>query len=230
MSGILDQHFYHKTITLIVGVFGTIFNQIKIERSDGKLIAVPILYAPGQKYNERQANPDLIRFRKTSPRLSYELTGWMRDTTRSKNKMHTLDNLHAVDRITGDTKIQYNRVPYKFTFRLDATAKYLDDLLQICEQVLVKFNPSIQIVVKDNPDLVSNSSFTITMSDSQHMDTFEGSFEDSRELTATFNFTVDGYLYMPTNDSSIIRRIELNYFDIPFEELIDTDVITENDV
>lgn len=231
---ILEDHFYHKTISLYTGLFGTVFNQIKIQRDDGKLIAVPIQYASGQKYNERNdknPDPDGVRYRKTTPRLSFELTGWMRDTTRVKNKLHQLTNVSKVDLVQGVvTKAQYNRVPYTFNFRLDATTKYLDDLLQICEQVLVKFNPSIQVVIKDNPDIDEDSSVLITMSDSQGMDQFEGSFEDSRELTATFNFTLDGYLYMPTRDSSVIQQIDLSYFDIPSLNLIDTDRITPEDL
>lgn len=228
---ILENHFYHKTISMYTAVFGTIFNEVSIVRSDGKQIKVPIAYAVRQKYNSRleeNPDPDATRYRRRVPRLSYELIGWQRDSARAKNKMHRLVNRSD----TGATvSSQYHRVPYTFTFRLDAATSYIDDLMQIVEQIVVKFNPSIQVVVKDNPDLDDQSAITLTMTDSQAMTSFEGSYEESTEITATFNFTLDGYLYMPTSQASPIQTVIVNYFDLDDPSiLIDTDTFTEADL
>jgi len=217
----------------MVGVFGSVFNDMKIVRSDGKTIKVPIAYAPGQKYNERlDERPDLdtIQYRKRTPRMAFRLVGWSRDISRIKNKRHKLDNRDQVDLVTTNPSFQYNRVPYKFNFSLEITTKYLDDMLQIVEQILAAFNPSIQVVVNDNPDLGKESTFKINMEDSQMEDQFEGSFEESRELTTTFNFTLDGYIYQQTNDSSVIRTVYVNYFDFTDSELIDQEIYTEADL
>lgn len=230
MSGILEEHFYHKSITTIAGVFGTLFNNLKIKRSDGKEILVPIIHSSGQKYNERDENPDKIRYRRITPRLAFQLTGWERDTTRVKNKLFRIDNTHSIDSSVDQVKTQYNRVPYKFYFTLFSTAKYVDDLFQISEQILASFNSSVQVVVRDNPDLSSDSTFTVNLLSSQLNDNFEGTFDETRELTASFDFSLDGYLYMPTNDDSVIRTVYINYRDIAFNDLLLQDVVTEDNL
>lgn len=233
---ILEQPFYNKTVRLYSSVFGNLFNEIKIVRDDGKTIKVPLAYAAQQKYNvrmEQDEDPDLLRYMKRTPRMSFVLTGWQRDISRAKNKMHRLTNHDSVDLSDPNTegvKAQYNRVPYIFTFRLDATAKYMDDLLQIFEQVAVMFNPSIQVVVKDNPLLDDESALTITMLNSQAEDNFEGIYETGREITMSFEFQLDGYLYMPTSDSSIIKTVFVNYCDLNDPDtMIDQQIFTEED-
>lgn len=229
---ILENHFYHKTISLYTAIFGNCFTDIKVVRSDGKEIKVPISYAAKQKYNvrnEENEDPDLVRFMKRTPRMSFRLTSWQRDSVRVKNKMHQLTNIHSVG-LDGTHKVQYNRVPYIFTFSLDITTKYLDDMLQIFEQLAVSFNPSIQVVVKDNPSLDDQSAITITMNDSAMEDSFEGIYETGREITCTLNFTLEGYLYMPTRDGNIIKTVYINYYDLTQPDiLLDSEVYDEND-
>lgn len=230
---ILEQPFYHQTIKLYTSVFGTLFNDMSIVRKDGKTIKVPLYYAEKQPANVRMdqnEDPNAARYKRRVPRLAYKLTDWRKDSTRQKNKMHQLTNQHALAGTDTTTKTQYNRVPYTFDFELVAVTKYIDDLLQIVEQIAVYFNPSIQVVVNDNPDLSDESAITITMTDSTKMQPFEGSFEDEREIEATFNFTLDGYLYMPTSDSSIIKTIYLNYYDLDDPDtMIDQTILTESD-
>lgn len=228
---LLDTHFYHKTISLYTAVFGNCFNDLKVAR-DNSFIKVPIAYAAQQKYNvrnEQDPDPGLVRFMKSTPRMSFRLVGWQRDPARSKNKHLQLMNIHKVG-ATGEHKVQYNRVPYTFNFALDITTKYMDDMLQLFEQIAVVFNPSIQVVVKDNPTLDDDSAITITMSDSQMEDSFEGVYETGREITCTFNFTLEGYLYMPTRDGSIIKTVYINYYDLNDTDLLlDSQVFTEAD-
>ncbi len=230
---LLDKHFYHKTVSLYTAVFGNCFADLKIQRDNGKLIAVPLAYAAQQKYNvkgDQDADPSLIKFMKRSPRMSFLLTGFRRDAERTKNKLLRLTNKHAVDPGKDPVLYQYNRVPYVFSYRLDLTAKYLDDILQMIEQICTAFNPSIQVVVKDNPDLQDESALTITMLTGGLEDNFEGIYETGREITVNLEFELQGYLYMPTNDATIIQKVYVNYHDLidpPF--LIDRDEFDEDD-
>jgi len=223
-----QDHFYHSTIRTYIKVFGAIFDSLKIKRGD-KTIEVPIAWASGQKYNirnEQNADPNLVRFRQIHPRMSYEMTGFARDVPRVKNKFNQITNFTSVDE---PVKSQYMRVPYTFNFRLDVIVQYFDDLLQIMEQLVVYFNPTIQVVVKDNPSIDGETALTITLLDNPFEDRFEGSFEDKREISATLNFTLEGFLYMPTSSSNIIKRIELNYKDLETEILAEQDVITPDE-
>ena len=44
------NHFYHSTIKRAVSVFGTLFNNISIQRADGSFIKVPLAYGQRQKF------------------------------------------------------------------------------------------------------------------------------------------------------------------------------------
>jgi hypothetical protein len=162
------------------------------------------------------------------PRLAFQLTGWDKDDSRITNKMHMLQE-QGVDRsVNNQVNAQMNRVPYNFNYELRAKAKHLDDLLQIAEQILPYFNPSIKIVVKDNPDLDSDTALNLTLTDSNIEDQFEGGFEEGRVIEAIFTFTMEGYLYGPTTPSGIIKTVIVNYYDlIDPDVIIDTDTFTE---
>lgn len=227
---ILEQHFYHKTIHFYTGVFGTVFDGIKIERSTGKQIKVPISYAGQQKQNTRaseNADPNASRYKMRLPRLSYVLRGWQKDDSRITNKMHVLQEQNVNRSIANQVNAQINRVPYNFDFELRAKAKHMDDLLQITEQILPYFNPSIQIVVDDNPDLQGSTAIDLTLNDTSLEDQFEGMYEEGRILEATFNFTIEGYIYGPTTPSGIIKTVNINYYDLlnP-DDILETDVFT----
>lgn len=229
---ILENHFYHKTIRQYSAIFGTIFNDIKIERETGKYIKVPLIYAGQQKQNVRadNENPNEIRFNTTLPRMSFLFNGIQKDQSRSTNKMHMLQEQN-VDRVANNgVRSQLNRVPYNFSFQLFIKTKHLDDMLQIIEQILPYFNPSIKVVVKDNPDLDSNTSINISLDDIQYTDDFEGQYEDTRVLETTISFTLEGYLYTASSDSSIIKTVYINYIDILTDKIIDSDIFTEADL
>lgn len=222
----LDQFTYHRTITLLSGVFGAVFNEFTVSRADGTKILVPIAYETKQKYDVRNTqNPDLnnqLKYKTILPRLSFKLTSWRRDTDRALSKYNQLIEA-GVDRTSVTSMAsQRNRVPYKFTYTLNAKTKNIDDMLQIVEQVLVMFNPSLTVTVKDNPDLSSDSAINIKLTDSQMMDIFDGSFEDEQVLETTFNFELDGWLYMPTSTAKIITKVIVNVFDMDTKEHLET--------
>lgn len=222
---LFDKFQYHKTITLLSGVFGAVFNEIVLERDDGTKILVPIAYATKQKYdvrNEQNPEPNKLKYKTTLPRMSFKLNSWRRDTERALSRYNMLVE-QGVDRtaVTGLAS-QKNRVPFIFGYELNVKAKNIQDMLQIVEQVLVMFNPSLNVQVKDNPDLNEESAINIKLLDSQMQDIFEGSFEDEQVLETTFNFELEGWLYMPTADSKIITKVIVNVFDLDSDQLLET--------
>ena len=115
----LNTWFFHDSIKLYTGVFGSIFNEIKIQRNS-KLIKVPIAFTLKQKYDVRNTeNPDPNELRKkmTLPRMGFRLIYMRRDTTRAQNKLQVLTE--NVSRSSVDSvKAQFNRVPYVFGYEL----------------------------------------------------------------------------------------------------------------
>lgn len=222
----LESFTYHRSITLLSGVFGAVFNEISIIRQDGTQILVPIAYETKQKYDSRlKQNPDTasqLKYKIILPRLSFKLTSWRKDPDRQTSRFNQLIE-QGVDRSTVlSMNSQRNRVPYKFTYELNAKTKTIDDMLQIVEQILIMFNPSLNVIVEDNPDLNANSAINIKLMDSQMQDIFDGSFEDEQVLETTFSFEVDGWLYMPTASAKIITKVIVNVFDMGTNEHLDT--------
>lgn len=225
---VLEQPFYHKTITLYTAVFGSVFDEIKISRTDGTTIKVPIAYGVKQKYdvrNTQNPEPTKSRVKMMLPRMSFKLVGLQRDPTRQLSKFHTLTQQGVDRRAVEGLRAQLNRTPYTFQYQLSVKTKHLDDMLQVVEQVMVYFKPSLQVTVIDNPDLNMDSAITIRMVSAGLEDMFEGSFEGEQSLETNFEFELDGYLYMPSSQSKIIKKINLNYFDLDSRELIDTDIV-----
>lgn len=230
---ILEQHFYHETIQLYCGIFGSVFDEIQVKRKNNKLIKVPIAYAVKQKYdvrNTQNEDPNKARIKMQLPRMSFSLVNFRRDNNRVTNRMQRL--IQNVDRKAAESvNVQYNRVPYNFDFRLNIKTKTIEDMLQIIEQILVYFNPSIVVNVTDNPDLNFTSKIPINLlSNDAFGDLFEGSFEDEQIIETSLDFGLEGHLYMPTNTGKVIKYVDINYFDLSTKEFLESERYTEADL
>lgn len=221
---VLENHFYHKTISLMTGVFGSIFDEIKIVRKDGSSILVPIAYSVKRKYNVRNdqnADPNAVRYKMQLPRMGFKLTGLQREPLRANNKLYPIvENLDRTQ--VTQLKSQLNRVPFTFGYSLTIKTKTIDDMLQIIEQILVYFNPTLRVTVKDNPDLDYSSAITVKLLDTGLDDISEGSFDGEESLESTLQFELEGWLYMPTQTSKIITKSIVNLFDLGSNELLET--------
>lgn len=221
---VLENHFYHKTISLLTGVFGSIFDEIKITRKDGSSILVPIAYSVKRKYNVRNdqnADPNAVRYKMQLPRMGFKLTGLQREPLRTNNKLYPLvENLDRTQ--VTQLKSQLNRVPFTFGYSLSIKTKTIDDMLQIIEQILVYFNPTLRVTVKDNPDLDYSSAITVKLLDTGLEDISEGSFDGEESLESTLQFELEGWLYMPTQTSKVITKSIVNLFDLGSNELLES--------
>lgn len=224
---ILENHFYYGTISKLTGVFGSLFDNIKIKRKDNKTILVPIAYETKQMYTYKR-DVDILteetQIKIILPRMSFKLTGMVKDNSRLLNKHIPLIE-SGVDRTSAlSVSRQYNRIPYTFSYILNLKTKTMDDLLQIIEQVVVFFNPSVKVIINDNLQLNNESAIIVRLIDSGIESMFEGSFENEQILEATLNFELDGWLYMPTEQAKIIRKTIVNSIDLNSGEILSTDI------
>lgn len=216
---ILSDWFFHDTIKLYTGVFGTLFNDLKLKRGS-KFIKVPISYTIRQKYDVRNTenpDPNALRYKSQLPRFGYRLTSIQRDPERVLNKMQILQERN-VDRTAADgVNTQYNRVPHKFTYELYIKTKNIEDMSQLLEQILVVFNPSINVIVNDNADLQSETSVNVKLIDNGLSNIVDESFEDEQVFETTLTFELEGYLYMQTNLTKIIKIVNINFRELGLE-------------
>jgi hypothetical protein len=215
--------FGHGTLKKYIIYFGTLFNNINVERFDAnnavvQTMKVPLNYGPREKFLARlDGNADLDRSIAIQlPRMTFEMNNVSYDPTRklpSINKVRS-GNLGPA----GEVLYQYNPVPYNIDFTLSIMVKNAEDGTYIVEQILPYFSPSWTATLNINPELGIKYDVPIVINGANFSDTYEGSFIERRAIIWTLGFTMKGYLFGPTisANSSIIRDIDVNLRSVPF--------------
>ena len=140
---------YNSHIRKCVALFGDMFNDINVARKDaeGNLVnqkRVPLAYAPRESFLARLAEtPDLTdeRVAMTLPRMSFEISGAL---TYDSERQLPKNNMCRVVNANGDPIAIYSPAPYIIPFELNIYSKNQDEALQIVEQILPYFKPTIR--------------------------------------------------------------------------------------
>jgi len=208
-------YFSHGIIRKHVIVFGSMFNDITIERKNAgtrvQTLAVPIAYGPKQKFLVRlEADPNLDReIAMSLPRLGFELAGITYDPSRKLNS--TQKNSYVFSDKTL-LRTQYTPVPYNMDFILSIMVKNADDGTQILEQILPYFKPEWNISVNLIPEMKIAMDVPTILNSVSLQDTYDGDFQTRRALIWDLNFTMKGYLYGPVSSQGIITRTSSNFY------------------
>jgi T4-like virus Myoviridae tail sheath stabiliser len=226
-------YFYHQRIRTCVALFGAMFNNISIMRTNAEgdsvsTIKVPLSYAPKRKYIERLLeNPDLQNDTKVAiklPRMSFEIISMTFDPTRQLSKVNQriLPNSNSLIK----TKF-YAPTPYIIGFQLNIYAKSHDDALQVVEQVIPFFNPQYTLTIKPLKDFPSiTEDVPLVLSSITFSDDYEGALEARRTIIYSLDFEMKINFYGPTNSGEIIRQVDANLGLMGYG-LNDSDVLTE---
>ena len=226
----LGVTYYHQTIRKYVAVFGTLFNDLNIERTNAsgtvtEKIKIPLAYGPKQKW--LLAMSDTTASRKVtatrSPRMGFALTSVDYDSVRKLNTVGK--NWAANSSLSTTTTLlsQFNPVPYNFAFDLFILVKNAEDGTQILEQILPYFTPEFTVTVNTIPDMGIKADIPIVLNSSSVADEYEGDLATRRTITWTLSFTLKGYIYPDIKSSSIIKTVEVN-FRIPATAVTTTDL------
>lgn len=191
-----SNFFYSGVNRSVVITFGSLFSNIKIERSDNdgvkqNSIRVPISYGPKMKWLVRLLqDPNLNDSTAIDlPRMSFELTGYQYANQVNLNKNNYM--------IAKDGKTQYTPVPYDLSFSLYIMTKNQDDGFAIVEQILPWFQPDlvVQIMMNETLGIAQNVPFNLT--GVQLEDNWTGKFEERRAFIHTLTFTVRVNYFRP---------------------------------
>ena len=213
----LGSTFYHQTIRKYVAVFGTLFNDINIERknSSGTVVEklkVPLAYGPKQKWllavQDTTADRKVVATR--TPRMGFAMTGVSYDTAR---KLNTIGRNVAANTSSTTTNMitMYNPVPYNFDFELFILVKNAEDGTQILEQILPYFTPEFTVTVNTIPDMNIKADVPIVLNSSSVADEYEGDLSTRRTITWTLSFVLKGFIYPNLTSGEIIKTIEVNF-------------------
>ena len=212
----LGTTYYHETIRKYVAVFGTLFNDINIQRRNSagvitEQIKVPIEYSAKDKlllHIRRMSTTD-ASVQTTLPRMGFVLTGITYDGTR---KLNTLGQVYAANTAAGTSTLmkQYNPVPYNFDFELTAAVDNAEDGAQIFEQIVPFFTPEFTVSVSLIPAMNIKPDITIVLNSTATEDSFEGDFTTRREIIWTFGFLMKGYIYPDIKSGSVTKSVIVN--------------------
>jgi len=209
--------FYHNTIRKIVIAFGTLFNELAINREDAtgiyQEIPVPITYMTKEKFiarinNLQQPGDDSVTIEETLPKMSFELTGMTYDAGRKEN---TIQKMRSE---VNDDLFMFQRVPYNLDFTLNIATRKIDDSLRIVEQIVPYFTPEITLKIIDMDPLQIHTNIPITLNDTNYEIDSQGTFDERRTVFWSLTFTAQAYLYAAYRDNSVIRKASINLKDL----------------
>jgi len=203
--------FYHGTTKKLIIAFGSVFNNIHVQRteSDGTLIKdikVPLAYESRKKYLARLIQ-DSVKNRQV-PRMGFILTALTADYSRSVNQMN---EYKFTSPVAGKSTIMYTPIPYNFNFTLDIYVDYMDDGLQIIEQILPYFQPDFNVVVEEVPELELKRDIPIELTGLTMTDEFEGDFSEQRIVNWNLDFEVKGWIYPPIREQEKVETVTVSY-------------------
>jgi len=202
--------FYHQHLHNYTIVFGTIFNDVNVERreTDGTLkqtMKVPLVYGPRDKFLVRvHEAPDAHKeVSITLPMMSFQITDFSYDASRKLNTMHKSRQAHTREA----DKTVFNPVPWNITFELSILAKYMHDANMILEQILPFFGPKYVVTTKTFPQLDLKHDIPIDLVSVSLNDSYEDDWTTRREIIYTLNFVMRAVFYGPDTTTPLITKV-----------------------
>jgi hypothetical protein len=200
----LGTYSYHEIFRKTVVAFGTLFNNIEIQRTN-EVFKVPLAYGPKQKFLARldqTPDPTNKRVQMTLPRISFEINGITYDSSRKVSPTQKI----KIAKDSDENKNVFMPVPYNLNFQLAIISKTQEDGLEILEQILPYFQPHYNLPVRLLPEANETKDVPVILNSVDYEDDYENNFQTRRAIIYTLQFTVKTYLYGPVTDSKIIKK------------------------
>lgn len=225
----LGSYFYNERIRKAVAVFGSLFNNIYVVRTNsaGGVLSqarVPLSYAPKRDFVDRIARMDGGEEQERQiavklPRMSFEIVSFSYDATRQLPKISS----RTIPSTTGASTAQqlYNPVPYDLSFQLHIYGRSQDDCLQIVEQILPYFTPQYNVTIKPLDEFDFSEDVPIKLDGVVYSDDYEAALENRRTIIYTLDFTMKINLYkgVPTATGPILD-VTTNFYNMGTNDLL----------
>jgi tail sheath stabilizer len=212
------QTYYWASIRKYISLFGTLFNDISIMRTDTAnnttaFVKVPITYSHKDKMLARvQEDPTVQRPTATlsMPVMAFEMTNLRYDGARKLSTVNRMANVANTD----PTKLlyQYVPVPFNIDFSLYIMVKNSEDGAKIVEQILPYFTPDFTASLILIPEMNVKMDVPTILHTVQQEDTYSGDFKTRQVLTWTLGFTMKAAFYGPVKKIPQIRFVNANFY------------------
>ena len=156
------EHFYDKQIRRYLTQIIRLFSGFSYKDGQGNLIQVPIMYGDLTRQVGSIIRDNSENKIPSAPRMAVYVTGLEMDTTRLSDSSY-VNKLNIRERAVDSNGVEYLRkegknytverlmpTPYTLSVTLDIWSTNTDQKLQIIEQILMLFNPSLEIQTTDN--------------------------------------------------------------------------------
>ena len=220
----LGRYSYHQIFRKSIIAFGTLFNNIIVKRkvrtgdkTELESFKAPIQYGPYQKYLAiiaAEPTPERQSMQITLPRMSFEIKGLSYDSSRKVVPTQLARTIPPPDSDKKGQPIQYSQylpVPYNLDIEMAIISKNQDDGLQILEQILPNFHPSLNVSIEIIDETHEERDIAVVLNGVGYTDDYEGDYTQRRTLIWTLNFTVKTYLFGPVDVQKDIRKVTLDY-------------------
>ena len=161
-----------------------------------------------------EPTPERQQMQISLPRMSFEIKGLNYDGTRKLTPTQMARVVPAEGKDAEGRPVQYAQympVPYNLEIELAILSKNQDDGLQIIEQILPQFHPSLNVSIEIIEETKEERDIAIVLNGVGYQDDYEGDYSTRRTLIWTLNFTVKTYLFGPVSAQRDIRKVTLDY-------------------
>lgn len=217
--------FYHGTIKKVIATFASLFKDLTITTDSGKVIPVPLHYAPKQKFLEVLAhNADGLQLQNdiALPVMGFEMPSMNYDAARMTNPL-TQPHKKRYDPNNPDTvRYMYNSIPYDFNFELYIATNTTTDAFKVVEQILPFFTPNLTVTIKDNIEFDIQTNITFDLTAVSYTIEYEGAYTDKRTIQWQISFTAHAYIHSNPREINRIKEIIVNLSEKGFDEIYET--------
>ena len=220
------QHFYDGQIRRYITQLVRLFSNFSYKDSDGNTVVVPVMYGDITRQVGHILRDNSENKIPSAPRIAVYITGLEQDRTRTSDSTYT-NKVHIRERAYDNNNKEYlntqgknytvERImpsPYTLNVNIDIWSTNTDQKLQIVEQILMLFNPSLEIQTTDNYiDWSSLTSVELTNINFSSRAIPMGT--ESEIDVAQLGFTTPIYINMPVKVKKlgVITDVVMSIFD-----------------
>lgn len=222
-----DIPFYWGMTRKYIICFSSILANLKVLKYNDvgdvvKTVNVPYSYTTKDKRHYKEQRVDSI-VNQTYPRIGYRFTTIVKDSTREGAKMVTIPVL--VDEV--NEEFVYGGKPYNYNVDVHIVSKTQNDMFQIVENLVSRFDSDYLLSITDIPKTTIKSEIQVVLNSIDLPDDYDLDNSSDRELEGTMNFTLKGFIYPAVDNDYIIKQIQLQYASEIDGPIIDTTIIED---
>ena len=220
------QHFYDGQIRRYITQLVRLFSNFSYKDGDGKIIQVPVMYGDITRQVGHILRDNSENKIPSAPRIAVYITSLEQDRTRTSDSSYT-NKVHIRERAYDSENNEYlntqgknytvERImpsPYTLNVNIDIWSTNTEQKLQIMEQILMLFNPSLEIQTTDN--YIDWSSLTVVELTQISFSNRAIPIGTESEIdVAQLGFTTPIYLNMPVKVKKlgVITDVVMSIFD-----------------